>query len=322
MLSRVAERMYWIGRNLERAENTARLVNVNASLLLDLPRMVKHIWRAMIEIGENHTLFYSVYDRADEKSVTRFMLSDEYNPSSLMSSLRVVRENLRTTREIMPSEGWEVVNEFYLYVRQHTKHVLKRDAQTEFLHNVIGYCQQMTGLMFGNMSHGGAYNFIRIGRNLERADMTTRIIDVGCMNLLRRKFKIPEAYDNILWMNVLRSLSAYQMYRQHVHDRVNGEDVVAFLLKDLEFPRSVNHCQAELYNCVAKLPHNDLPLRTITHVQRVLTDADMGKLYESNLHDFIDRLQVDFGTIHEQVGKTWFIHLPETAHHVERSTPG
>jgi uncharacterized alpha-E superfamily protein len=313
MLSRVAERMYWIGRYLERTENTARLINVNSNLLLDLPRMVKHIWRAMIDISKTNDLFYSRYDKADEKSAVRFLLSDENNPSSVISSMHIVRENLRATREIMPSEGWELINEFYLYVRQHTRHPLKRDAQYEFLNTIISYCQQMTGLLFGNMSHVSSYNFIRIGRNLERADMTSRIVDVGCMNLLRRRFKIPETYDNILWMNVLRSLSAYQMYRQYVHDRVNGEDVVDFLLKNLEFPRSVAHCLSELCNCVTQLPQNDLPLRTISHVQRMCSDADIHKLYESNLHDFIDKLQVDLAAIHDQVNQTWFQFKADTA---------
>jgi uncharacterized alpha-E superfamily protein len=298
--------MYWIGRYLERTENTARLINVNSNLLLDLPRMVKHIWRAMIDISKTNDLFYSRYEKADEKSVVRFLLSDENNPSSVISSMHIVRENLRATREIMPSEGWELINEFYLYVRQHTRHPLKRDAQYEFLNTIISYCQQMTGLLFGNMSHVSSYNFIRIGRNLERADMTSRIVDVGCMNLLRRRFKIPETYDNILWMNVLRSLSAYQMYRQYVHDRVNGEDVVDFLLKNLEFPRSVAHCLSELCNCVTQLPQNDLPLRTISHVQRMCADTDIHKLYESNLHGFIDKLQVDLAAIHDQVNQTWF----------------
>ena len=298
--------MYWIGRYLERTENTARLINVNANLLLDLPRMVKHIWRGLIDISGSNDMFYSKYDKADEKNVTRFMLADESNSASIVCSIRMLRENARTTREIMPTEAWEQINEFHLFAKQHIKSALKRNAQYEFLDNVINFCHQITGLLFGNMSHGNAYTFIRIGRNLERSDMTTRIVDVGCMDLLRRRFEIPETYDNILWMNVLRSLSAYQMYRQHVLGRVNGEDVVTFLMKDLEFPRSVAHCMAELNFCVSRLPNNDHPLRSITHVQRVISDIDVHKLFAGNLHEFIDELQVDLGGIHNQVVQTWF----------------
>lgn len=298
--------MYWIGRYLERTENTARLINVNANLLLDLPRMVKHIWRGLIDISGSNDLFYSKYDRADEKNVTRFMLADEANPASITSSIRMLRENARTTREIIPTEAWEQINEFHLFAKQHIKTALKRNAQYEFLDSVISFCHQITGLLLGIMSHGNAYTFTRIGSNLERADMTTRIVDVGCMDLLRRRFDIPETYDNILWMNVLRSLSAYQMYRQYVQDRVNGEEVVAFLLKNQEFPRSVANCMTELNFSVSRLPNNDHALRSITHVQRVMRDIDVHKLFAGTLHEFIDELQVDLGEIHNQVVQSWF----------------
>lgn len=303
--------MYWIGRYLERTENTARLINVNANLLLDLPRMVKHIWRGLIDISGSNDLFYTKYDKADEKNVTRFMLADEANHASIVCSIRMLRENARTTREIIPTEAWEQINEFHLFAKQHVKNALKRNAQYEFLDSVITFCHQITGLLLGNMSHGNAYTFTRIGSNLERADMTTRIVDVGCMDLLRRRFDIPETYDNILWMNVLRSLSAYQMYRQHVLGRVSGEDVVAFLMKNQEFPRSVAHCMSELNLNVSRLPGNDHALRSITHVQRVIRDVDVHKLFAGTLHEFIDELQVDLGEIHNQVVQSWFGYITQ-----------
>ena len=303
--------MYWIGRYLERTENTARQINVNANLLLDLPRMVKHISRSMIDISGSNELFYEKYDRADEKNVTRFMLADGNNPASIVSSIRMLRENARTTREVIPTEAWEQINEFHLFAKQHVKNALKRNAQYEFLDSVITFCHQISGLLLGNMSHDIAYIFTRIGSNLERADMTTRIVDVGCMDLLRRRFDIPETYDNILWMNVLRSLSAYQMYRQHVLGRVSGEDVVAFLMKNPEFPRSVAHCMAELNFRVSRLPGNDHALRSITHVQRVIREIDVPKLFADNLHEFIDKLQVDLAEIHNQVVQSWFGYITQ-----------
>jgi uncharacterized alpha-E superfamily protein len=290
---------------MERAENMARLINVNTTLLLDLPRMVKQTWGDLINITGNNDLYYSKYEKADERNVIRFLLVDEINPGSIFSSVKMLRENVRTTREIMPSEAWEQINEFYLFVRQNVTNALNRDGRHEFLDDIMHCCHQITGLLFGNMSHGDAYNFTRIGRNLERADMTTRIVDIGCLNLLKHREDIPEAYTNILWMNVLRSLSAYQMYRQHVHDRVNGEDVVAFLMKDEEFPRAVAHCIIELNHCVEKLPRNDHCLRSITRMQRILAELDVAKLLESRLHEFIDELQIDLAEIHNQVVQTW-----------------
>ena len=306
MLSRVAERMYWFGRYSERAENTARLASVTSHLLMDLPREVKHLWTDLINITGEDEEFYKRYTRTDERNVIKFILADESNPGSIARSVRNARENARITREVMPTEAWEKINEFHLYVKKNVVHALKQDGRHKFLNDVITYCHQMTGLLFGNMSHDSAYDFIRIGRNLERADMTTRIVDVGCLNLLQERADIPDAFDDILWMNVLRSLSAYQMYRQHVPDRVNGEDVVNFLIKDEQFPRSVTHCLIELENCILHLPLNDHPLRSITQTKRMLNEARVDKLLHSGLHEFIDNIQLDLAGIHAQVAQTWF----------------
>lgn len=312
MLSRVAERMYWFGRYNERAENTARLVSVNANLLLDLPKMVKQVWADLVNITGGSELFYKKFTRPDERNVVKFILADESNPASLICSVKGARENARTTREIIPTEAWEKINEFYLYVKKNVGKALQREGRHKFLSDVMNYCPQMTGLLFGNMSHGNAYNFVRVGRNLERADMTTRIVDVGCLNLVQERPDIPDSYDNILWMNVLRSLSAFQMYRQNVLDRVNSEDVFNFLFKDMEFPRSVGHSLAELEYCFSKLPRNDLPLRSVLHTRRIINEIDFNKLMESNrLHTFIDDVQVDLAELHLQVAQTWFGYATE-----------
>ena len=306
MLSRVAERMYWFGRHVERAENTARLINVNANLILDLPKMGKQIWGSMIDISGCAPAFYEKYVNADERNVVRFMLVEESNPVSMIETVKMARENARITREIMPIECWERINQLYLYVKKNADKGIKRDGRHKFLNDIIIYCNQITGLLFGGMSHGSAYSFVRIGRNLERADMGTRIVDVGCLNLIQKDKSVPGAFDDLLWMNVLRSLSAYQMYRQHVKDRVNGEDVVEFLMKDMDFPRSAAHCLAEINTCFNKLPHNDSPLRSVTHSQRFVGEVNVQKLMESGLHEFIDEIQIDLAEIHTQVANTWF----------------
>lgn len=308
MLSRVAERMYWFGRYLERAENTARLIRVYTNVLMDVPGKVKHIWEDLIKITSSEDGFYSKYKLGNERNVIKFMLTDKSNPSSLILSVSAARENARTTREIMPAEAWEKINEFYLFVRQNSDNALAQNKRHEFLDDVINHCQQMTGLIFGNMSHGNAYNFIRMGRNLERADMVTRILDVGCINLLQEQASIPDAYDNLLWMNVLRSLGAYQMYRQNVKDKINGEDVVDFLIKDTQFPRSVRFCLGEVENCFSKLQGLTEPLREVTRSQRMVDKTDSAALMQSGLHEFIDQLQIDFAQIHTALEKTWFDH--------------
>lgn len=306
MLSRAAERMYWFGRYCERAENTARLLSVYSNLMLDMPGMVKHIWADLVAITGGTGPFYEKFKVGNERNVLRFMLNDQSNPGSLICSVNAARENARTTREIMPTEAWELINELYHYVRSSSDAALKQNTRHRFLTEVIRSCYQMTALFFGNMSHGNAYSFIFMGRNLERADMTTRIVDVGCINLLQEQANIPDAYDNLLWMNVLRSLGAYQMFRQHVKDRVNGEDVVDFLIKDMNFPRSVNHCLGEIEHCFARLPKHEQPLREVRLTERMLNRINTAALMQSGLHEFIDEIQINFAKIHSSVGKTWF----------------
>ena len=306
MLSRVAERMYWLGRYIERAENTARLVNVYSNVMLDLSQVTKFLWRELTDIIDSTEDFLKLYEKSEERYVIKFMLADERNPGSLVNSIRMARENARTTREILPSEIWELVTEMHLYATEHMSEGLRRSGRYEFLDGIIDYCHHFTGLIVSTLSETDAHNFIRIGVNLERADMTTRILDVGSATLLQPSDELSEAFQNALWMNVLRSLSAYQMYRQHVLDRVNAEDVVSFLLKDRKFPRAVARCLAELDECFRTLPHNDNPLRSVAHVNRVIADLDVVRVLEKSLHAFIDTLQMDLAGVHTEVESAWF----------------
>ena len=291
---------------MERAENTARMVSVNTNLLLDLPKLVKNMWADLINISGYSTEFYARFGRADERNVIKFILADASNPGSIFNSVIMARENARTTREILPTEAWEQVNELYLFVKRNVERALARQGRHKFLKGVTSSRIQMTGMLIGGMSHDDAYNFISIGRNMERADMTTRIVDVGCMNLIQPNEDIPDTFDNTLWMSVLRSLSAYQMYRQNVHDRVNGEDVVSFLLRDPFFPRSTLHCIGELGSRAERLPRNDLPLRSIGHALRKIKELNVPAMLENNMHDYIDELQIELAEIHNQVERTWF----------------
>ena len=307
MLSRVAEQLYWFGRHVERAENTARLVNVNANLIMDLPRPFKRIWANMIEITGSNDAFYRSYEKADEKNVLQFMLTDETNLSSMACCVRLARENARSSREILPVEAWETINEFYLYVKKNSEPGMRPGERHKYLNSVIRYCRQITGMLFSGMSHGSAYGFVRIGRNLERADMSTRIIDVGCVNLLPSEDDSAAAYAELLWLNILDSLGSYQIYRQHVKVRPNGEDVVDFLLKYVDAPRSVSHCLEEIHTRLLRLPGNELPLQTLASTRDMVREADtISMMQQGGLHEFIDRIELGLNDIHAQVEQAWF----------------
>ena len=319
MLSRTAERMYWFGRYLERAENTSRLVDVYANLMLDLPAAGEQQWAALIDITGSGEAFYAMYRNANERNVVKHLLADAGNPGSLIATLKMLRENIRTTRETLPSETWIRVNEFYYLVRNHVDKSLRGSARQSLLDEVIKACHVLTGLLLGTVSHGDAYNFIRIGRNLERADMTSRIVDIGSVTLLGDRPGEEEgaAADSILWANVLRSLSAYQMYRQFANDRVNGEDVVGFLIKDPKFPRAIARCLGVLSDCLNELPRNEAALRANSRLQRMIDEMDIAQLIGGDLHGAIDSLQLDLGELHGLVAQTWFDYAPQAASQVQ-----
>ncbi|MGR8949543.1 MAG: alpha-E domain-containing protein [Gammaproteobacteria bacterium] len=306
MLSKVAERMYWLGRYIERAENIARLVNVNASLQLDLPRGVKPPWHGLTDIFDQTEEFLKTHKTVDERSVIKFILADNDNSSSLISTVRFARENARTTREILPTEAFELITELQFFANERISDALGRAGRHEYLAKVVNHCHQLTGALFGTMSHDLGYAYIRLGRNVERADMTTRILDVTSTQILTKELQLPETYDTALWMSVLRSMSAYQMYRQHVTERVNAEDVVEFLLQDSHFPRSVAHCIGELKACCSELPRNEEPQRALASLARKVADVNVADVLKTGLRAYIDDFQLDLAGVHNEIANTWF----------------
>ncbi|WP_018862140.1 MULTISPECIES: alpha-E domain-containing protein [unclassified Thioalkalivibrio] len=314
MLSRVAERVYWMARYVERAENTARMVTAFHLLALDMPKSVQLSWKGLVEVTGNDELFDNHYQREDERNCVKFLLADADNPSSVLNSLRAARENVRTTRDLVPSEAWEVMNELYLFARDEIDQGIGKRGRFEFLSSIIQRCQTLTGLLAGTMSHDAAYDFIRLGRNLERADMGTRQVDVGALKLLKKNNDDPEPYEGLLWTSILRSESGFQMYRQHVKRRINGVDVVRFLLQDKAFPRSVTHALTQVQDALESLPNNEVPLRLVIQARRHAMNASVDELLaEDGLHDFVDRLQQDIADIHGANAETWFLAAPAQA---------
>jgi uncharacterized alpha-E superfamily protein len=311
MLSRVAERMYWGARYLERAENTARLVRVYDAALLDLPGEAGIGWGLLVEICAAREAFAARYAKGGDRETLKFLISDGESPSSIIASLGQARENFRTTRDLCPTEAWRSVNELYLYGRKTLPRAVSPRGRHEALSEIVRRVQQIAGLLSGTMSHGDAYHFIRIGRGLERADMTTRIIDVAAAALLRASE--PETrLDNTLWMAVLKSLSGYQMYRQYVRRRIRAEDVIHFLLSDLLFPRAVFHCLAELETSILRLPNHEGPLRQVLRLQRIVDERTPQKVYEAALHGLMDELQLELGGVHQQLAANWFLPVQPT----------
>lgn len=306
MLSRVANNIYWMARYIERAENTARLINVNTHLLYDLPKRIRLGWEPIIDITGSRELYYELYDEADERSVIRFLAIDNRNPASILSSLSMARENARTIRDIIPREAWEQVNHLYLSAKNDAQSILTHRHRYDCLRRVITGAQTITGLLAGTMTHDEGYAFLRMGRNLERGDMTTRIIDVRTASLLPELPEDLTPFENIQWMSVLKSLTAYQMYRREMRLRVGRADVLKFLLQEKRFPRSLFHALCEVESCLQSLPHNEKPLKILAQLQRKVLRTKPHTLVQEELHKYIDAVQLGLSKVHNQIQASYF----------------
>ncbi|WP_292953244.1 alpha-E domain-containing protein [Nitrosomonas sp.] len=306
MLSSVANRLYWMARYLERAENTARLINVNTHLLLDLPKRIRLGWEPIIDISSRRDYFYSSYEEADERSVIRFMVSDTRNPDSILNALNKARENTRTIRDIIPREAWEQVNTLHLNSKANARSVVTQRHRYDYLRSVILGVQTISGMLAGTMTHDEGYDFLRMGRNLERADMTTRIIDVRSATLLPDMPEDLTPFENLQWVSVLKSLTAYQMYRREVHQRIRRTDVLRFLLLQENFPRSFYHALCQVGNCLNNLPRSEKTKSILTRLQKKLMQAKLQEFDQEKLHAFIDELQLGVIKINDSISKNYF----------------
>jgi uncharacterized alpha-E superfamily protein len=307
MLSRSAERLYWLARYLERTENTARLLSVYMNLMFDMPMGVEVSWRNLLTIFGAEQAFLKLYEVPNEQNTMRFLLTDTANPGSLFSCLNAARENIRTSREMMPDEAWQQVNEMYLFAKDNVDSATNRRGRVLILNEIMRGCQRFTGFLSGAMSHNEALSFIRLGRSIERADMTTRILDIASVLLAEDRSDKTRQYESAMWMNVLKSLSALLMYRKHRRNRINSGDVLDFLLKNKDFPRSVGHCIKEAETYIKRLPRSEGLTENLAKLTASLLVTDIHHINPVQLHDLMDDIQAKLAVTHNQIASTWFL---------------
>lgn len=307
MLSKVAERVYWLARYVERVENTARLARVQSQLMFDLPRSAKLSWYALVEITSTEAYFDEHYDARTEKNVMTMLLADKNNSASLMTSLWWARENTRTTRDILPREAWMHINELYLMVKENQEAFKSRRDRNSLLEKIIKSCQAWSGMLASTMSQNETYRFMKLGMVIERADMTSRSLDVGGLFAAQaEESELEYQYDSILWANLLKSVSAYFMYRQHYQTEITGQDVVDFLMNDTEFARSLRYCLITMHAMVVKLPNSQTVSHLIEELMSSMDDTAKFEVGSSDLHDYLDELQADLSDIHAEFYAIWF----------------
>ena len=311
MLSRVAESIYWMNRYVERAENVARFIEVNLNLMLDTPSDSGRQWMPLVYTTGDHEDFLKRHTLATQENVIQFLTTDTENPNSIFSCVRAARENARSVREIISSEMWLQLNTFYLMLKAAAENPSTMDNPYEFFANVRQASHLFAGITDATMSRTEGWHFGRLGRLLERADKTSRILDVKFYILLRSVEDVGTPFDDIQWAALLRSASGFEMYRKR-HGRISPRGVAAFLMLDDEFPRSVrfalNYANESLH-AISGTPLDMYRLLPEKHLGRLCSDltySTVDDILKPGLHEYVDNFQNRINEIGSDIFDTFF----------------
>jgi len=310
MLSRAADSVYWMNRYIERAENIARFIQVNLHLNLDLSVQMSQQWAPLVKVTGDYALFKEHYGEPTQGNVIEFLTFDRNYPNSIISCLHGARENALTVRQIVSSEMWQHINTFYLMVTRVHKG-LALELPQDFFRRITQASHTFTGTMSATMSHGEAFHFSRLGAFLERADKISRILDVKYFILLPDVHYVGTPYDNIQWSALLRSASAFEMYRQR-YGAIIPTKVAQFLILDPEFPRSIHYCLLEAEQSLRRItgsPANafsNAAERQLGRLRSELIYSDINEIIERGLHEFLDHFQVQLNAVNNAINDIFF----------------
>jgi uncharacterized alpha-E superfamily protein len=310
MLSRVADSIYWLNRYIERAENVARFVDVNLNLMLDLPPGMTQQWQPLVSITGDVERFKARYGEANAKNVIQFLTFEENYPNSIISCLQRARENARSIREIISSEMWEEVNSFYLMVKEASPGK-PFDALPYFFNQVKMASHRFAGVMDATMTHNEGWHFGQMGRLLERADKTTRILDVKYFVLLPSAEWVGTPLDQIQWISLLKSASAYEMYRKCQH-RITPTCVAEFLILNRQFPRSIHFCLWQAEQCLHEITNTPTGTwcngaeRSLGKLCSQLGYLTIEDVIQTGLHEFLDQMQSSINQVGNEIYTTFF----------------
>jgi uncharacterized alpha-E superfamily protein len=316
MLSRAAEALYWLSRYAERAENVARFLDVSLQVTLDLPDPHGDPWAGVVAATGDEELFAARHGTATRDAVVRFLTIDPGSPNSIVSCLRLARDNARSIQEAISSEMWEQVNKWYLFVRDAASNAAVVEDPHEFLAAVKEASHLFVGVTYLTMTHGEGWHFGRLGRVLERADQTSRIVDAKQALIQSRPADVGTSLDELHLAALLRSVSALEMYRKR-YGTIDQSNVLRFLVLDKLFPRSIRHCLDKAQHSlstIAGTPANAGATRPERLLGRLAAEYEFGvveELLDGGLHDHLDRLQCKLNDVGMAIFETFFARQPE-----------
>jgi uncharacterized alpha-E superfamily protein len=318
MLSRVADSIFWMSRYIERAENVARFIDVNMHLAMDAGAegvQASEQWAPLVITTGDNELFLELYGEPDQHKAIAFLTFDDRNPNSILTCLRLARENARTVREMISSSMWEELNKFYLMVRSAKLAGDMLDSSYEFFKQVKLSSHLLEGITMATMSHGEAWHFARLGRLLERADKTSRILDVKYYVLLPSISEVGTPLDTVQWSALLESASALEMYRKRF-GRIRPADVADFLILDREFPRAIHFCLIKAEESLLAITGGErgrfrtLAEKRLGRLRAELDYTQVSEIIDQGLHEFIDAFQIQLNKVGDAIHETFFALRP------------
>ena len=315
MLSRTADHLFWMSRYTERAENTARMLDVNyqTSLLPQSHSTAEQGWRSLLSISELSGHYGTLHDQVDAKRVTDYIVRDERNPSSIVSCLRAARENARAVRGALTTEVWETTNQTWLeFKRLLADGLLARDPSAVF--EWVKFRSHLSrGVMVGTMYQDEAFDFIRIGSFLERADNTARLLDVKFHAMDHEFHGDADARDSARdfyhWSSVLRSVSGFEVYRKVYSNVIKPEKVAELLILRTQMPRSLAHCTERLLSNLRRVA-NDQSGETLRQAGRLNAELEFGRIDEilaTGLHAFLTQFLERVGNLGDGISRDFLM---------------
>ena len=317
MLSRVANTFYWMVRYVERADNLSRLIDVNQQLLLDSERLdsdrLRGFWQPIILSTGDEEAFNTLYDKAGSAEVIRFLTDDRRNPNSIISCISLARENARTVRDQLSDELWEEINALYLFTQSDDANSLIAADPARYYQKVRRSAETFLGIASSTISRNEAWDFMDLGRQLERADKTTRFLDVA--SYLPEGSEGVETSGILHWSAILRSCGALGAYRG-LNRPINARGVVDFLMFSKDFPRSVRFCieKADIsLHRISGTPRGTFSNEAEREIGRLLADLNFSTIEEAfanGLHGYLDGLQERFNRIGGAIFESYVL-MPE-----------
>lgn len=312
MLSRVAESVYWLGRYMERADNIGRLLDVHLMQVHDFSLEDIELWNPLLLVTGDEKDFRKLYKQVDQESVLDFLTFNKEYPNSILNCATFARENARSIRETISKETWETVNHFYHLVQGKRAQTRMRKEPDLFFGELRKTAHLFSGMIEGTQSRSQTYQFLNLGRMIERADKTSRILDVKSYALLpKSKGQKNSPFDGVIWGALLNSASALEMYKKRFR-QVKPLKVVEFLVLDRDFPRSIHFCLHRAEQCLHQLSgtpigtFSNLPEKRIGLLRSQLDFTEADEILEDTLHRYLDQFQGELNQVGVAVQETFF----------------